>query len=227
MPTPPPWCSADPGRAAGGVEQRVEQRPVATPRRCRRASLRSRGWAMATEPESRWSRPITIGAFSSPAAHHLVEGQAGAVALAQAEPADARRQALERDALARHVEPAVQVRVVGEQLLHLGVGLADVFRVAGQRHPAERPACRGRTAGGCRPARSRGSRRRSSRRRPARPGGCCCRSRPSARPSRGSRASPARAPRRTRAAASRSARVLATVLPARPSSRSTLQPGGR
>ena len=71
--------------------------------------------------------------------HHLVEGQAGAVALAQADPADARRQALEGDALAGHVEPAVQVRVVREQLLHLRVGLADVLRVARQRHPAERP----------------------------------------------------------------------------------------
>ena len=39
--------------------------------------------------------------------------------LAQPQPADARRQALERDALARHVEPAVQVRVVREELLHL------------------------------------------------------------------------------------------------------------
>ena len=59
--------------------------------------------------------------------------------LAQADPADARRQALEGDALAGHVEPAVQVRVVREQLLHLRVGLADVLRVARQRDPAERP----------------------------------------------------------------------------------------
>ena len=59
--------------------------------------------------------------------------------LAQAQPADARRQALERDALARHVEPAVQMRVVGEELLHLAVGRVDVLRVARQRDPAERP----------------------------------------------------------------------------------------
>ena len=73
------------------------------------------------------------------AAHHGVEGQAGQVPLAQADPADACRQALEADALARHVQPAVQVRVVGEQLLHFGIGLANVLGVAAERDPAERP----------------------------------------------------------------------------------------
>ena len=43
---------------------------------------------------------------------HLVEGEAEPVAVAEADPADARRQALEGDALARHVEPVVQMRVV-------------------------------------------------------------------------------------------------------------------
>ena len=70
---------------------------------------------------------------------HLVEREAEPVALAEADPADARRQALEVDALARHVEPVVQMRVVGQQFLHLGVGLVDVFRIARQRGPAERP----------------------------------------------------------------------------------------
>ena len=37
--------------------------------------------------------------------------------VAEAHPADARGQALELDALARHVEPAMQVRIVGQQLL--------------------------------------------------------------------------------------------------------------
>jgi hypothetical protein len=60
------------------------------------------------------------------------------VPVAQPDPADARGQALERDALARHVEPLVQVGVVRKQLLHLLVGLVDVFRVARQRTPAER-----------------------------------------------------------------------------------------
>ena len=71
-------------------------------------------------------------------ADHLVEGEAQAVALAEADPADPRGEALEGDALARHVEPGVQVRVVGDQLLHLGVGAVDVLGVARERRPAER-----------------------------------------------------------------------------------------
>ena len=81
---------------------------------------------------------MTIGARDLAVAHHLVEGEAEAVALAEADPADARGQALEGDPLARHVEPAVEVRVVGDQLLHLGVGLVDVLGIARQRGPAER-----------------------------------------------------------------------------------------
>ena len=73
---------------------------------------------------------MTIGAETSPFLHHLVEGEAEAVALAEADPADARRQALEGDPLARHVEPAVEVRVVGDQLLHPLVGLVDVLGIA-------------------------------------------------------------------------------------------------
>ncbi|MNC48981.1 hypothetical protein D3C75_981280 [compost metagenome] len=60
---------------------------------------------------------------------HLVEHQAGAVTVAQTDPADARRQALEGDALAGHVQPAVQAGVVREQLLHRLIRLADVFGI--------------------------------------------------------------------------------------------------
>jgi hypothetical protein len=52
------------------------------------------------------------------------------VPVAETNPADARWQALERDPLARHVEPVVQMRVARRQFLHLGVGLVNVFRVA-------------------------------------------------------------------------------------------------
>jgi hypothetical protein len=48
-------------------------------------------------------------------------------------------QALERDAFAGHVEPVVEVRVVRDQLLHLGVRAGDVLRVARERSPAEGP----------------------------------------------------------------------------------------
>src|SRR3546814_17102812 len=77
-------------------------------------------------------------AFHLAAFYNLVEGEAEPVGLAEADPADARRQALELDARARHDEPGMQMRIVGDQLLHLGVGLVDVLRVAGQSHPAER-----------------------------------------------------------------------------------------
>ena len=81
---------------------------------------------------------MTIGALSSPVRTISLKARPSAVALAEADPADARGQALEGDALARHVEPVVQVRVVGDQLLHLGVGAVDVLGVARERRPAER-----------------------------------------------------------------------------------------
>ena len=115
------------------------------------------------------------------------------MALAQADPADARRQALEADALARHVEPAVQVRVVGDQFLDLGVGLVDVFGIAATARPSGTGRRRGRTAGARRPARSPGNRTRSRSLRPTPSGGCCCRSRRSGCPASGTRASPRRA----------------------------------
>ena len=60
---------------------------------------------------------------------HFVEGEAETVAITETHPADARRQTLEADTTLRHVEPVVQVRVVRNQFLDLGVGLVDVFRV--------------------------------------------------------------------------------------------------
>ena len=61
------------------------------------------------------------------------------MALAVAEPADPRRQALERDPLARQLDPAPDVRLVAEQVEDRAVGRGDVGRVARQRDPAERP----------------------------------------------------------------------------------------
>jgi hypothetical protein len=128
---------ADPGRAARGVEQGVQQWPVADG-----VAAVAHRFGLAVGRGHRAAIEVVAAdhdrRFQFALAHHLVEGQARAVAVAQAYPADARRQALEGDALAGHVEPAVQRSVLGEQLLHLRVGLADVFRVARQRHPAER-----------------------------------------------------------------------------------------
>ena len=71
-------------------------------------------------------------------ADHFVESEPEFVAQAEAHPADPRRQALEADPVARHVQPAMQVRIVRDEFLDLGIGPVDVFRVAGQRDPAER-----------------------------------------------------------------------------------------
>ena len=93
----------------------------------------------ATEPESRWSRPITIGAFTCRDATRSLKIAPGLRAVAVAEPADARGQPLEVHALLRQREPAHEVLVVREGLQERAVGRVDVLGIAGERHPAERP----------------------------------------------------------------------------------------
>ncbi len=128
---------ADPARATGGVEQGVEQGPVA-----HRVRAVAHALGLAVGAGHRAGVQVVAAdhdrRLEFARAHHLVERQPREVALAQAQPADAGRQPLEGDALARHVQPAVGVVVVREQLLDLGVGLVDVFRVTRERHPAER-----------------------------------------------------------------------------------------
>ncbi len=65
---------------------------------------------------------------------------AGPRSLAVAQPADPRREALERDPRLGHRDPAVETGIVGEELEDRLVGTEDVGRVAGQGGPAERPA---------------------------------------------------------------------------------------
>ena len=78
------------------------------------------------------------GGFELAGPDHLVEREAEAVALAEPHPADPRRESLELDVLPRGIEPVVEVGVVRDQLLDLGVGAVDVLRVPGERGPAER-----------------------------------------------------------------------------------------
>ena len=127
----------DPGRAAGGVEQGVEQWPVGhgvgtvlhgfgfT------VGARDRAGVQVVTTDNHRRRQLA-------AAYHLVERQAQLGALAQANPADTCWQALEADALAGHVQPVVQVGVVGDQFFDLGGGLVDFLLVAGQCRPTER-----------------------------------------------------------------------------------------
>ena len=60
----------------------------------------------------------------------LEELEPETVAVAKSDPADARRQPLEGDAFARHVEPVMQRGVVGQQFLDLGIGAVNVFGIA-------------------------------------------------------------------------------------------------
>ncbi len=183
MPTPPPWWTATHAAPRRDVEHRVEDRPVrdgvgAVAHRLGLAVRRGDGAGVqVVAPDHDRRRDLA-------AAHELVEAQPGAVAVAVADPADARRQPLEGDALAGLVEPALQPRVLGEQLAHGGVGGGDVVGLAGRAPPSGTGRRRGRTAAARRPARSRGSRRRArSRRCGPRCAGCCrSRRRPRRRP---------------------------------------------
>ena len=101
MPTPPPWWIdtqvaplATLTIALSSGQSAIASEPSAI------ASVSRYG--EATEPQSRWSRPMTIGALTSPRGDQVVERQPGLVALAVAEPADAGRQALEVHPLLGH-----------------------------------------------------------------------------------------------------------------------------
>ena len=72
------------------------------------------------------------------ACDHRVEARAEAGALAVAQPADPRGQALEGDPLASVLDPARERRVVGELVQHGSVGRGDVGGIARQRDPAKR-----------------------------------------------------------------------------------------
>ncbi len=71
-------------------------------------------------------------------ADHVVDGDRERRAFAVAEPGDPRRQAFERNVLARQRDPVGQDVIVGKRLQQMVVDLADVITVVGQRNPAER-----------------------------------------------------------------------------------------
>ena len=185
IPTPPPWWTLTQCAPAAVLRSafRIGQSAIASEPS---ASPRSRGTGDATEPASRWSRPITIGAGQLARCDQLVDREPGLRAVAVAEPADPRRQPLERDALRGQLEPALQERVVGEQLRRP--------RGRSPRCPPGRPRappsgtarCPRRRAAGCTPGRSPGMRtplvRRARLARPPLAG--CCHSRTRPRPRR-------------------------------------------
>src|ERR1700691_3497718 len=60
------------------------------------------------------------------------------MALPEADPADSRRQPLKLDSRASHVEPAMKMRIVRDQLSDLRIGFVDVLGIAGEGGPTER-----------------------------------------------------------------------------------------
>src|SRR5208337_4614435 len=72
--------------------------------------------------------------------YQVVERQAELRALAITEPADAARQSLELDPLAREIDPATEDFVLGKHLQHQIVGSVNVGGIARKRGPAERSA---------------------------------------------------------------------------------------
>src|SRR5215472_1774741 len=126
-----------PGRTTRAVEQSIEYRPV---RNRVGAVFHPFGFAIGTS----YRAGIEMVAANDyrraefPFGDHFNERQPKSCAFAKSNPADARRQPLEMDFLARHIQPAVQMRVIRDQFLYFGIGFVNVFRVAGERRPAER-----------------------------------------------------------------------------------------
>ena len=192
----PPACRRrrPPGRRGSTCPCRRRRRGGSTPSTRRAAvltsALSSGQSATASEPSriasvSRCGEATEPGVEVVAADHdrrpqlargdHLVEAQPGEVALAVAEPADPRRQALEVHALAARARiQRRDVLLVAEQVEDRRVGRGDVRRVARQRRPSGTGPCPRRTAAGCRRGRSRGRRTRPRRRarRPRRAARC-------------------------------------------------------
>ena len=181
MPTPPPWCSdtqVAPEAQFSSALSSGQSETASEPSRI--ASVSRLG--EATEPESRWSRPMTIGAFSSPRA--TISLKARPSRWRSPRPTQQMRAGrpwkwMRSRAMSSQV---MQMRVVRHQLLHLGVGPVDVLGVARQRRPAERAdaaAEQRADIGGHEAGEVEGVGHALLL---APSGGCCCRSRRSARP---------------------------------------------
>src|SRR5271166_1189430 len=129
----------DPGRAAGGVEQGVEQGPVGDG-----VAAIFHGFGFSVWRSDRAAVEMVAthddGRLELASLDHVVHGEAEFGALAVAEPADARGESLKLDALAGEVDPAAEDAVVREHLQDQIVGGVDVGGIAGERRPAKRAA---------------------------------------------------------------------------------------
>src|SRR5882757_4719973 len=129
---------ADPGCSRGGVHECVQQGPISdcvgavqhafrlSIRRGDRTSVE----VIAADDDRRRDFAAT---------YQLIDGQAELGSLAVAEPANASRQALKVNSFASQLDPTLERLVFRKEGEHQLVGLANVFRIARKRHPAERP----------------------------------------------------------------------------------------
>ena len=156
MPTPPPWCTLTQVAPAAQLTSalRNTQSPMASvPSRI--ASVSRLG--DATEPRVEVVAADDDGRLDLARAHQLVERQPRLVALAVAEPADARRQPLELHALVRPAAASAAECAFSREQLERWPGRCRRCRRDRPRAPPSGTApCPRRRAGGCTRARSRG-----------------------------------------------------------------------
>jgi hypothetical protein len=128
-PDPTAVVEAHPGGPTDRVEQGVEDWPVGNGIRAvlhpLRLSVRTRHRSRieVVAPDHDWRLHLAPG-------HHQVEPVPGSGPLAIAQPADPCRKTLKLHALARQLEPTVQMSVLGKQLHHRLVRAVDVLRIA-------------------------------------------------------------------------------------------------
>ncbi len=128
----------NPTGAAGGIQERIEDRPVSN---CVRSVLHPFGFTERRGNRSRVEMvtPNRDWRFQIAAAHEFIDGFTHLGALAVTQPADARRQSLELHPIARKPQPAIQSFVLGKKFERQIISLANVFGFARERDPAKRP----------------------------------------------------------------------------------------
>ncbi len=128
---------AHPGRARGGIDQGVQQRPVGNRVRAiqhrLRLSIRRRHRSAIQMVAPHHHRSLYL-AFC----HQIVHRQPELVALPIAQPADARRQPLKFHALLRQFNPAIQMLVLRKHFQHELVRSRNVRSFARKSRPPER-----------------------------------------------------------------------------------------
>ena len=129
---------AHPGRAGGDVDERVQDRPVGdrirAVKHCLGLSVR-RGNGARVEMVA----PDDDRRANLPRPNELVDREARAGPVTEAEPADPGRQSLKLHPLRCELEPALKECVVGEKLQERRIDRCDIALVPRQRRPAERP----------------------------------------------------------------------------------------